>query len=123
MSVVAIVVLIVILGNQMFFMIKPGARAVIFRKFSDGLDKENIYKPGRHEVAPWNDLIIYDVAEQKIEQTIDALDKAGLSINVELTIIFNPFYDLIGYLHENIGTNYISVMVLPNVRSSVRYVA
>ena len=28
----------------------------------------------------------------------------------------------LGYLHENIGTNYISVMVIPNVRSSVRAV-
>ena len=53
---------------------------------------------------------------------MDVLDKEGLSINVDVTIIFNPFYDKIGYLHENIGPNYVSVMVIPNVRSSVRAV-
>ena len=122
-SVVAIVVLLLIFGSQMFFVLKPGERAVIFKKFSSiGLDKDNIYTPGFHIIAPWNDLIRYDVKEQKSEETMDVLDKEGLSINVDVTVIFNPFYNKIGYLHENIGTNYVSVMVIPNVRSSVRAV-
>ena len=73
-------------------------------------------------IAPWNDLIRYDVREQKSEETMDVLDKEGLSINVDVTIIFNPFYEKIRFLHENIGTNYVAVMVIPNVRSSVRAV-
>jgi len=121
-SVVAIVVLLLIFGSQMFYVLKPGERAVIFKKFSGGLDKDNIFIPGFHVIAPWNDLIRYDVREQKVEETMDVLDKGGLSINVDVTIIFNPFYDKIGYLHENIGVNFISVMVIPNVRSSVRAV-
>jgi regulator of protease activity HflC (stomatin/prohibitin superfamily) len=121
-SVVAIVVLLLIFGSQMFYVLKPGERAVVFKKFGIGLDKENIYIPGFHVIAPWNDLIRYDVKEQKSEETMDVLDKGGLSINVDVTIIFNPFYDKIGYLHENIGANYVSVMLIPNVRSSVRAV-
>lgn len=121
-SVVAVVVLLLIFGSQMFYVLKPGERAVIFKKFGGGLDKENIFTPGFQVVAPWNDLIRYDVREQKAEETMDVLDKGGLSINVDVTIIFNPFYDKIGDLHENIGANFISVMVIPNVRSSVRAV-
>jgi len=119
-SVVSVVVLLLIFGSQMFYVLKPGERGVIFKKFGGGLDKENIFVPGFHVVAPWNDLIRYDVREQKAEETMDVLDKGGLSINVDVTIIFNPFYNKIGDLHENIGTNYVSVMVVPNVRSSVR---
>ncbi len=121
-SVVAIVVLLLIFGSQMFYVIRPGERAVIFKKFGMGLDKENIFIPGFHVIAPWNDLIRYDVREVKAEETMDVLDKGGLSINVDVTIIFNPFYDKIGDLHENIGINFISVMVVPNVRSAVRAV-
>ena len=121
-SVVALVVLMLIFGSQMFYVLRPGERAVIFKKFSGGLDKENIFVPGFHVIAPWNDLIRYDVREQKAEETMDVLDKGGLSINVDVTIIFNPFYNKIGDLHENIGTNFVSVMVIPNVRSSVRAV-
>ena len=121
-SVVGIVVLLLIFGSQMFKVLKPGERAVVFKKFSGGLDKENILIPGFHVIAPWNDLILYDVKEVKAEETMDVLDKGGLSINVDVTIIFNPFYNKIGYLHENIGINYVSVMVIPNVRSAVRAV-
>ena len=90
-SVVAIVVLLLIFGSQMFYVLKPGERAVVFKKFGMGLDKDNIYVPGFHVIAPWNDLIRYDVKEQKSEETMDVLDKGGLSINVDVTIIFNPF--------------------------------
>lgn len=121
-TVVSFVILLLIFGSQMFYVLKPGERAVIFKKFGGGLDKENIFVPGFHVVAPWNDLIRYDVKEQKSEETMDVLDKGGLSINVDVTIIFNPFYNKIGDLHENIGSNYVSVMVIPNVRSSVRAV-
>jgi len=121
-SVVALVVLLLIFGSQMFYVLKPGERAVIFKKFGMGLDKENIFIPGFHVIAPWNELIRYDVREQKAEETMDVLDKGGLSINVDVTIIFNPFYNKIGDLHENIGKNFISVMVIPNVRSAVRAV-
>ena len=121
-SVVGIVVLLLIFGSQMFYVLKPGERAVVFKKFTTGLDKDNVLIPGFHVIAPWNDMIRYDVKEQKAEETMDVLDKGGLSINVDVTIIFNPFYDKIGYLHENIGINFVSVMLIPNVRSAVRAV-
>ncbi len=121
-SIVAVVVLLLIFGSQMFYVLKPGERAVVFKKFGMGLDKDNILAPGFQVIAPWNDLIRYDVKEQKSEETMDVLDKEGLSINVDITLIFNPFYDKIGFLHENIGANYVSVMVIPNVRSAVRAV-
>lgn len=124
MIVAGAVVLVVLLlfGSRMFFTIRPGERAVIFKKFAGGLDKDNIVIPGFHVVAPWNDVIKYDVKEQKSEEPMDVLDKGGLSISVDVTVIFNPQYSKIGYLHENIGEDYVSVMVIPNVRSAVRAV-
>ena len=121
-SVVAIVVLLLIFGSQMFYVLRPGERGVVFKKFAGGLDKDNIFTPGFQVIAPWNDMIRYDVREQKSEEPMDVLDKGGLSISVDVTIIFNPYYDKIGYLHENIGVNYVSVMLIPNVRSAVRAV-
>jgi len=121
-SIAVVVVLLLVFGSQMFYVIRPGVRAVIFRKFSTGLDKERIYEPGFHIIAPWNDLIKYDVREKKSEETMDVLDKGGLSINVDITVIFNPLHSRIGHLHENIGEDYVTVMVIPNVRSTVRAV-
>lgn len=118
------VVLVVILffGSSSFVTIQPGERGVMFRPFSSGLDKEDIYIPGFHIVAPWNKLIVYDVKEQQREETMDVLDKNGLSISMDVTVRFNPSYTRIGYLHETFGIRYIDNLIVPEVRSSVRQV-
>jgi regulator of protease activity HflC (stomatin/prohibitin superfamily) len=121
----AVVILIVLLlfGGRMFLIIEAGERGVIFRPYTSGLDKENIYTEGFHIIAPWNEMYIYNVREQQREETMDVLDKNGLSINTDVTVRFNPTFDKIGNLHEQFGVNYINVLVVPEVRSSVRQVA
>jgi len=121
--VAAFALILVLSGSSMFITLQPGERGIIFRKFSTGLDKENIFMPGFHVVAPWNDLHVYDVKEQKSEETMDVLDKSGLSVNIDVSVRFNPIYNQIGYLHEIFGKNYINQLVVPEVRSSVRQVA
>lgn len=118
-----IALLMLFSGMGMFYTIKPGERAVIFRKFSTGLDKENVLQPGFQIVAPWNSVHVYDVKEQKSEETMDVLDKNGLSLNIDVSVRFNPMYNKIGYLHEIFGKSYINQLVTPEVRSSVRQVA
>jgi regulator of protease activity HflC (stomatin/prohibitin superfamily) len=54
---------------------------------------------------------------------MDVLDKNGLSINTDITVRFNPLYNGIGLLHQQFGINYINVLVIPEVRSTVRQVA
>ncbi|WP_372776572.1 prohibitin family protein [Mangrovibacterium sp.] len=114
---------LVFFGSSMFYTLNPGERGIVFRPFSGGLDKEDIYMPGFHLVAPWNDLIVYDVKEQQREETMDVLDKNGLSINVDVSVRFNPVYNKIGTLHEIFGIRYIDQLIVPEVRSMVRQVA
>ncbi|PCH71218.1 MAG: peptidase [Bacteroidales bacterium] len=116
-------VILILSGSSMFVTLQPGERGVIFRKFSGGLDKENVFQPGFHVVAPWNNMNIYVVREQKSEETMDVLDKNGLSVNIDVSVRFNPTYNKIGFLHEIFGKDYIQQLVVPEVRSSVRQVA
>jgi len=111
-----------IFGSQMFVTIQPGERGVIFRKFTSGLDLENIYDPGFKVIAPWNDMHVYTVLEQTSQEQMDILDKNGLSIRMDVTVRFNPTHDRIGYLHQTFGKGYIQQLVIPEVRSSVRQV-
>ena len=78
--------------------------------------------PGFHFIAPWNDVFVYEVKEQKVEESMDILDKNGLSMNIEITVRFNPNYSQIGFLHEEFGKSYIDRLVIPEVRSSARKV-
>ena len=118
----AVLFFLMLLGSQVAITINPGERAIIFRKFTTGLDKENIFQPGFHLIAPWNDVYVYEVKEQKVEESMDILDKNGLSMNIEITVRFNPNYTQIGYLHEEFGKSYVDRLVIPEVRSSARKV-
>ncbi len=66
---------------------------------------------------------IYNVREQQRDEPMDVLDRNGLSISLDVTVRFNPSYSQIGFLHEQFGINFINVLVIPEVRSSVRQVA
>lgn len=123
--VILIIAVIVIfsLSSSIFFTLQATERGVYFRPFtSPSLDKENIIGPGFHVKAPWNDVFIYDVSENQIEETMDVLDKNGLNINVDVTLRFHPMYDSIGEIHETFQKDYIRRLVIPEVRSTVRQV-
>ena len=121
-SAIVVVLLLLIFGSRMFYVIKPGERGVVFKTITGVLDKDNIRSTGLHAIAPWNKLFKYNVRDQQREETMDVLDKNGLSINVDVTVRFNPIYTRIGYLHEVFGVEYVNTLVVPEVRSSVRKV-
>lgn len=111
---------ILIFSNATFLTIDAGERGVLFQRFAGGLDKENIYGPGFHVLAPWNTMYLYDVREQQLEEEMDVLSSNGLNISVDVTVRVNPRFDKIGFLHEIFGKDYLNSLVRPEVRSSVR---
>lgn len=113
---------IVIFSNATFVTIGAGERGVLFQRFSGGLDKENLYQPGFHVVAPWNTMHTYEVREQQLEEEMEVLSSNGLNIKVDVTARFRPDFDKIGELHESFGREYNSRLISPEIRSSVRQV-
>ncbi|MEL7118974.1 MAG: prohibitin family protein [Bacteroidota bacterium] len=111
---------IIIFSSATFLTIEPGNRGVLFRRFGGGLDKENIYSPGFHVIAPWNIMHIYEVREVQLEEEMEVLSSNGLNIKVDVTVRVNPNYNKIGDLHEEFGEDYLTSLVRPEVRSSVR---
>ena len=109
-------------SSSIFYTVEATERAVVFYKFSGGLDKDDVKTPGLHVKAPWNEVYVYEVSENKQEEAMDVLDRNGLSISVDVTIRFYPLYDKIGHIHEKFNTTYIEKLVIPESRSSVRQV-
>jgi regulator of protease activity HflC (stomatin/prohibitin superfamily) len=112
--------LLILLTSGAFVTIDSGQRGVLFYKFGSGLDKDNIYQPGFHVIAPWNTMYVYGVREVQLEEEMKVLSSNGLNISVDITVRVNPVYDDIGYLHEKFGQDYLTSLVRPEVRSSVR---
>jgi regulator of protease activity HflC (stomatin/prohibitin superfamily) len=120
-SVIAIIVLLAI-TSSLLFTVEATERAIVFRPFGTGLDKEHVIGPGTHIKAPWNDVYVYKVNETSSEENMDVLDKNGLSIHVDVTVRFFPIPNKIGFIHEQFTKDYVNVLVIPEVRSTVRQV-
>ena len=116
-----ILFVVILLSSSLFLTIRQGQRGVLFDRFS-GLKKDNVYQPGFHVKAPWNEMIFYDVTENQVEEKMDVLDKSGLSISVDVSVRFNPIYDRVGYLEEIFRGMHVQRLVIPEVRSTVRKV-
>ncbi len=121
-TVVVVLLLLLYMGNNIFIILKPGERGILFKRLTSGLDKETIYSPGLNIIAPWNEMFIYDVRENKVEEKMDVLDKNGLTIAIDVSVRFHPVYNRIGVLHETFGEDYVQRLVIPEVRSTVRRV-
>ena len=114
--------LMIILSNTTFLTIDPGTKGVLFKRFGGGLDKENVYSQGFHVVAPWNSMITYDTRIKEEVAEMDVLSKNGLNISVELSYRFRPEAERIGYLHDEIGKDYVNSIIKPEIRSATREV-
>jgi len=112
----------IILTNTTFITINPGERGVQFKRFSGGLKKEKVYNQGFHVVWPWNSMIVYDTRINEGFEKMDVLSKNGLSIAVELSYRFFPKAEQIGYLHDEIGKDFVDRILKPEIRSATREV-
>jgi len=115
-------IILVSLSSSLFYTIGATERAIIFYPFGAGLDTDNVIPQGTHMKAPWNDVFVYKVNEMTTEEKMDILDKNGLSITVDITVRYFPIPDKIGLVHQKFTQDYVDVLVVPEVRSTVRQV-
>lgn len=119
---IIILIFSVVLSNTTFITIPAGHKGVKFKRFSGGIDKDRIYNQGFQVVAPWNDLIVYDIRTNEGSEEMEVLSKNGLNIYVDLSYRFMPLPEKIGYLHDQIGPDYIDRIIIPEIRSATREV-
>lgn len=115
-------IIMVSLSSSLFYTVQSTERAIIFYPFGAGLDIENVIDQGTHWKAPWNDVYKYKVNEMSTDENMDILDKNGLSIHVDITVRYFPVPEKVGYVHQKFTQSYVEVLVIPEVRSTVRQV-
>jgi regulator of protease activity HflC (stomatin/prohibitin superfamily) len=120
--VVLAVVFVIIFWSRMTITIEAGHAGVLFRTFMGGIDTEKTYGEGFHFMAPWNKMIVYETRQQEIAEDMNVLSSNGLEIKVDVSAWYQVSYDRIGYLHANIGTDYLRRVVIPALRGAARSV-
>ena len=116
----AAVVILVMFWGSITVKIEPGHAGVVFRQFGIGLDKETVFYEGFQFILPWNEMIIYEVRQQEVLESMKALTSDQLSVTIDLTVLYKPISDQIGYLHDKNGKAYEDKIVKPAIRSALR---
>jgi prohibitin 1 len=65
-------------------------------------------------------MTIYEVRKQVALHSLDVLSSEGLTLTLDLAIRYRPEYDLLGMLHERVGPDYLTRVVLPQTESVLR---
>jgi regulator of protease activity HflC (stomatin/prohibitin superfamily) len=77
---------------------------------------------GFHVVAPWNEVIKYEVRQQELTEKMKILSSNGLDIQLEATAWYQPEVEKLGLLHQTKGENYLERVIKPAMRSATRSV-
>lgn len=119
LGVVALIAVSIFFAST-FITIDSGQAGVMYKKFSGGTVTNESFQEGFHVIAPWNSMFIYDIRTQQVDLDMEALSKNGLTINLGVSVRYAPIASEIGFLHQQIGMNYLETIIIPEIRSSTR---
>lgn len=120
--VVVALIIFFISWNSITITIDAGHGGVLFKRFGGGIELDRTYGEGFHFIAPWNKMYLYEVRQQEIAEDMNVLSSNGLEIQVDVSVWYQPTFSKLGYLHAEIGANYLHRVVIPSLRSSARSV-
>ncbi|MCX7096471.1 MAG: prohibitin family protein [Methylococcales bacterium] len=110
---------IAFLWPQIVITINSGEGGVLYKRFF-GTVTDKVYTEGIHIIFPWDTMYIYNGRIQTVLHDFDVLTNQGLPIHLSLAIRFNPEYEMLGLLHQQVGPDYINTIIAPEVESVLR---
>lgn len=113
---------IVLVGLWKSFQTVRGGQGGVLFKLTTGIDTENTYGEGLHLIAPWNELVVYEVRQQEVMEKMEVLSSNGLKIFVEVSAWYQPDFKDLAKLHQEKGQQYVQRVLNPSIRSATRSV-
>ena len=101
-----------------------GEAGVLFRTFGGGVVTDSPpLGEGFHIIAPWNKVYVYNVKQQEFfESGMQVLSSNGLEISLDVSVLYQPKYEELGFLHKTKGENYVNIVLIPQIRAVARSV-
>ena len=114
--------LAVSLSDRVFHSIQTGQRGVRWSLFGGGTVLDRDYPEGLRIISPWDELFIYDVRVQEVNDTVVVLTSNGLPITVTYSVRYRPDLNTLPYLHQTYGPTYKDTLLKPEIVSALREV-
>jgi regulator of protease activity HflC (stomatin/prohibitin superfamily) len=102
--------------------IHAGEAGVLYSTLAGGTQTDRVYGEGSHLKWPWDIIAIYNVRINQMQHQFNVIASNGLTIGVTTSIRYRPKLNVLGLLHKNVGPDYATIIVIPQVQSLMRRV-
>jgi len=117
LTTIGVVVFLALAVLQMFTVVPAGTVGVV--DFL-GMVSDNTLKSGVNIVNPMAKVIKFSVKTQEMKETMHVPSKEGLSVNLEISLLFKLTPDKANEIYKTVGSNYSEIILVPQFRSVVR---
>ncbi len=116
-SIVAVLIAAVIGIVNVFTVVPAGTVGVV-----DFLGKvnDNTLKAGVNLVNPVAKVIKFSIKTQELKEVMNVPSKEGLSVQLEISLLFRLDPDNANIIYKTVGPNYAEIILMPQFRSVVR---
>lgn len=101
-----------------FFTVIPAGHVGVVDFF--GVVSDNTLKSGINLVNPMARVIKFSVKTQEIKEEMDVPSKEGLTVGLEISVLFHLNPEKASHVYKTIGENYAQIVLIPNFRSVCR---
>lgn len=119
---VGVIALLIATGIVVFQWVKvvPAGNVGVIDFF--GKVSEKTLKPGINLVNPFAKVIIMSVKTQEVKETTTVPTQEGLSLNLEVSLLFHLNPEKAGEVYKTVGVDYADIIIVPQFRSVLRTV-
>ena len=116
-ALIGIAVALVIALSQSWTIIPAGHTGVI--DFLGNVSDETL-KPGVNLVNPMAKIEKMSIKTQELKELMSVPSKEGLSVDLEISLLFKLDSDMANQIYKTVGPNYADIILVPQFRSVVR---
>jgi regulator of protease activity HflC (stomatin/prohibitin superfamily) len=98
----------------------PGRVGVLWK--ASGGTQPRTYGEGKHWVAPWNAMNVYDLRAMSHDEVLTVIAVNGLAIKLDATVRYHLVPDEVIAVEKEIGPDYYHTILEPVLRSEARRV-
>jgi prohibitin 1 len=116
-----IIVVLLISWSKVTVTIPAGYAGLIYETFDGGIksDTEPLSQ-GFHLIAPWNDVVVYEIRQKETTVTMTVLSSNLLDIQLDVTIFHQPTIQDLAKLEVQRGSSYEEKVIIPAMRAVTR---
>lgn len=116
-ALIGFIVAVLIAVGQCFTVVNAGQVGVI--DFLGNVS-ENTLKSGVNFVNPLANVVKFNIKKQEIKEMMNVPSKEGLSVQLEISLIYQMNPDRANQIYKTVGENYPEILLIPYFRSVVR---